>query len=160
MKTLLIMRHAKSSWSAPGKSDFDRPLNERGRRTAPIMGQFIREKGFVPNLILSSTAARAKSTAELFADHSGYTGEIAFEKQFYLAHPDTYIEVLSWQDSPGAIMVIGHNPGLEQLVYDLTGESESMPTAAIAHVDLPIDKWSEIISAQGELIDLWRPKEL
>jgi phosphohistidine phosphatase len=160
MKTLLIMRHAKSSWSEPGMADFDRPLNGRGKRDAPRMGEFLLENSVVPELIISSTAARACATAETVAKHCGYKNKILFEKRFYLAQPDIYIEVLSWLESENPVMVIGHNPGLEQLIYELTGKCESMPTAAIAEVELSIDQWSEILSAEGKLKNFWKPKEI
>ena len=160
MKTLLVMRHAKSSWSKPGLADFDRPLNERGKLAAPKMGEFIRDQGLIPQLIISSTAKRAKKTAEIFAESCGYDSSIEFESNFYLASPETYIEVLSWQQQSDPIMVIGHNPGLENLVYVLTGETEAMPTAAIAQIEISINDWSEIVSGRGEMRNLWRPKEL
>ena len=162
MKTLLILRHAKSSWDNLDLSDYDRPLNKRGKRDAPRMGDLLRQQDLVPDLIISSTAKRAKKTAKLFAKAVGYKEKISLENVFYHARPETYIIVLKEisQDYE-RIMVIGHNPGLEALVAVLTGSMELMPTAAIAHVLLPIDQWNQLTGeVEGQLQNLWRPKEI
>ena len=162
MKTLLILRHAKSSWDNLDLSDYDRPLNKRGKRDAPRMGDFLRQQDLVPDLIISSTAKRAKKTAKLFAKAVGYKEKISLENVFYHAKPETYITVLKeiCHDYE-RIMVIGHNPGLETLVAILTGRMELMPTAAVAHVLLPIDRWDQLTGEmEGKLQNLWRPKEI
>ena len=162
MKTLLILRHAKSSWDNLDLSDYDRPLNKRGKRDAPRMGFFLRQQDLVPDLIISSTAKRAKKTAKLFAKAVGYKEKISLENVFYHAKPETYITVLrEISHDYERIMVIGHNPGLETLVTILTGSMELMPTAAIAHVLLPIDQWDQLTGEmEGKLQNLWRPKEI
>ena len=162
MKTLLILRHAKSSWDNLDLSDYDRPLNKRGKRDAPRMGDFLRQQELVPDLIISSTAKRAKKTAKLFAKAVGYKEKISLENVFYHAKPETYITVLrEISHDYERIMVIGHNPGLETLVTILTGSMELMPTAAIAHVLLPIDQWDQLTGEmEGKLQNLWRPKEI
>ena len=138
MKTLLIMRHAKSSWDNAAMSDFERPLNERGIRTAPLMGEYIRENQLQPELIVSSPAERAKQTA-IFG-----VGQL--------------LEVIGEQpESVKSILLIGHNPGLEGLVKFTTGELHAMPTAALVIVDLQISKWSDISDSKGNLRDLIRP---
>lgn len=162
MKTLLIMRHAKSSWSNMGLSDYQRPLNSRGKNDAPRMGELLKAESLTPDLIISSSAKRAATTAELAAIACDYDSEIRYEDAFYHADPETYIEVL--QDAPNdasSIMIVGHNPGMEMLVTDLTGEHERFSTANIAHVELPINQWRELNEAtEGKLCNLWRPKEL
>lgn len=162
MKTLLILRHAKSSWNYPELSDHDRPLNNRGKRDAPLVGQLLADEDLVPELILSSSAARARSTAKLVADYCGYDDEIQLVRDLYHAGPETFYEIISRvPDSKGRIMVVGHNPGIEELLEDLTGSWERMPTAALAQVELLITSWHEIDSfVNAKIINLWLPKDL
>jgi phosphohistidine phosphatase len=162
MKTLLIFRHAKSSWSNTGLADHDRPLNKRGKGDAPRMGELLKEQDLVPDQIITSTAKRARTTAQLAAEGCGYDGDIMESRDFYHADPDDYIEFLSAYDLDAQIiMIVGHNPGMETLLYDLTGESAYLTTANLAHVQLPINAWRELDDRlEGQLIDLWRPKEL
>jgi len=161
MKTLLILRHAKSSRKKP-VADCDRPLNKRGKADAPRMGRFLREAGLQPDLIISSTAERARKTAEKVAQHSGYPGTIELSPDLYLAGPEGYRRVLRGvPDAFERVLVVGHNPGLEMLLEASTGSSETLPTAALAHVRLQIEAWREFKgSAKGELVDLWRPRLL
>ncbi|MDO8680471.1 MAG: histidine phosphatase family protein [Acidobacteriota bacterium] len=162
MKTLLILRHAKSSWSDSALDDHDRPLNDRGERDAPRMGELLRQQRLTPDLIISSDAVRARMTAEAVAKAAGYAGEIRLEPLLYGAAPDDIVVVLRTAE-PNAeiVMVVGHNPGLEALVGQLTGERHDLPTAALAQIDLPIDRWRDLNgSTRGTLVDLWRPKEL
>ncbi|MCY3698722.1 MAG: histidine phosphatase family protein [Gemmatimonadetes bacterium] len=162
MKTLLILRHAKSSWDQPGLRDHDRPLNPRGRRDAPRMGRFLAERDLVPDRIVSSTAVRARTTAELAAAEFGEEVEIETTHDLYGASPDGYIEVAEAMGGTAErLMLVGHNPGITSLVWHLTGEGEYMPTAALAAVELDIEDWSELGSARrGRLAGLWRPKAL
>lgn len=166
MKMLLILRHAKSSWKDSKIADHDRPLNKRGLRDAPRMGWHLREEDLLPDLILSSTAFRARKTAEIVAEKSGYEGEVEFRSDFYAADPEAYIEALSsLTDEYTRVMVVGHNPGLEELLELLTGEPEKLPTGALAQVALPVQSWRELNdiearSLEGELVNLWRPRDL
>jgi len=162
MKTLLILRHAKSSWKQAELADHDRPLNKRGKRDAPRMGEILVREASIPDLIISSSAKRAKKTTELLVEEVGYEGEIIFERDLYAAWPEAYIETLSvTPDEFETVMVVGHNPGLEDLLEILTGEVERMPTAALANVSLPIKHWRELsFETEGELVNIWRPKEL
>jgi len=162
MKTLLMLRHAKSSWKNSELADHDRPLNKRGKRDAPRMGELIVREALIPDLIISSSARRAKKTTQLLVEETGYAGEIIFERDLYAAWPEAYIETLSLiPDEFEAVMVVGHNPGLEDLLEILTGEVERMPTAALADVSLPIKHWRELsFETKGELVNIWRPKEL
>jgi len=161
VKTLLVLRHAKSSWDDPGLSDHDRPLNKRGRRDAPRMGELMDELDILPDIIFSSTAVRARTTAVLFADACGFGGEILLDDELYHAAPAEYLRTLS-ESAGGAdcAMVVGHNPGIQELVAVLTGAHERMPTAALACIELAIDDWREVASATGTLAGVWRPKEL
>lgn len=161
MKTLYIMRHAKSSWTDADVKDFERHLNERGRRTAPLMGELMREKNLTPDLILSSSATRAKETAELVKEAANFDCELNFDGRIYEATPTHLIEVVEEQhDTYASILLVGHNPGFEGLVRFLTAKIEEMPTAALAVVELPIEKWNDINGAKGVLKELFRPKEL
>ena len=162
MKTLLILRHAKSSWDNAQLTDYERPLNKRGKQEAPRMGQLLREQDLVPDLIITSSAVRALATAEAVALASGYEQEIRATRSFYHADPDTYIDALrQLDDSLERVMFVGHNPGMEELLEELTGLWEQMSTAALAQISLPINQWSELDEeTTGELVNLWRPKEL
>jgi phosphohistidine phosphatase len=162
MKTLLILRHAKSSWDNMQLTDYERPLNNRGKRDAPRMGKLLREQDLMPDLIITSSAERALTTAEAVALASDYEQEIKHTRSFYHADPEPYIEALQQlDDSYERVMVVGHNPGIEELLEELTGLWERMPTAALAHVTLPIAHWHELDEdTTGELVNLWRPKEL
>ncbi|MCL4205878.1 MAG: histidine phosphatase family protein [Pirellulaceae bacterium] len=162
MKTLLLLRHAKSSWDDPTVSDHDRPLNARGLRDAPKVGGLIKQHGLTPDLIIASTAARAQVTARQVALHCDYRGAIDTSSSLYQAPPDEYRQYLrSLPDEYAAVMMVGHNPGLEDLLEQLTGSYEKMPTAALAHISLEIAGWREFVAGtRGQLIRLWRPKDL
>lgn len=162
-KELLIMRHAKSSWGNETLSDHDRPLNKRGLRDAPRMAQLLVEWELVPEIMLCSTAKRARMTAQLLVEIFGNVSvQLDTFDQLYLAQPEAYLELLQQlPDSCGRVMVIGHNPGLEELVAELTGEDEFMATAAIAHVDLGQDTWAPLPKPGScKLIAVHRPKEV
>ncbi len=162
MKTLLLLRHAKSSWNNPDLADHDRPLNSRGKRDAPRIGQLLADEGLTPDLIISSTARRARQTAEAVAEHSSYAEEVRFERDLYHGAPEDYFFVL--RDLPDAyetVLLVGHNPGMEELLDLLAGEVERMPTAALARITLPIDRWRDLNDEiEGQLIQIWRPREL
>ncbi len=162
MKTLLVLRHAKSSWDDPGLRDHDRPLNPRGARDAPRMGKLIVEEDLVPDRILSSTAVRALSTAELAASEFDRGVEIESTRDLYLASPHTYLEVLAeLAGDAERVMVVGHNPGITALVTLLSGVCEEMPTAALAAIELDIERWEELNEVgRGRLLGFWRPKAL
>jgi len=158
----LILRHAKSSWEFEELSDHDRPLNNRGRRDAPLMGRKLLKEQLVPQIIISSSAVRAHSTAKKVAKACGYEDEILIDPALYGSGYSDYLNVLTNQeDEHDIIMLVGHNPISEQLVEVLTGEIVTMPTCAIACISLPITSWKQIIDkTKGQLLNLWRPKEL
>ena len=162
MKTLLILRHAKSSWKHPEKSDHDRSLNRRGKGDAPRMGRLVAEHNLCPDLILSSTAKRARVTADAVAEQAGYRGNVHLERRLYLANPAEIIDVIREAAGDAArVMVVGHNPGLEELVARLGGSGEAMPTAALAEIQLDIAAWSDLsVRSPGRVVNLWRPREL
>jgi phosphohistidine phosphatase len=160
-KTLLIMRHAKSSWNAPELDDHERPLNKRGRRDAPVMGALLREQGLAPDAILCSTALRARQTAEAVAEACRYEGEISLQAGFYDDAPKAYFEAL--RQLPAAVdiaLLVAHNPGVEALLAALTGEDEPFATATLAQVTLPLSTWAELApDTEGSLAHLWNPRE-
>jgi phosphohistidine phosphatase len=161
-KLLLILRHAKSSWEFEELSDHDRPLNNRGKRDAPLMGRKLLKQQLVPQLIISSSAVRAHSTARKVAKACGYEDEILIDPVLYGSGYSDYLNVLiNQEDKHDIIMLVGHNPISEQLVEVLTGEIVTMSTCAIACISLPITSWKQIIAkTKGQLLNLWRPKEL
>ena len=162
MKTLLILRHAKSSWKDPGMTDHARPLNSRGKHDAPRIGQLLRDQGLHPDLILSSTAKRARSTAKRVVKGGELSCSPQLLDELYLASAETYIEVLRQQPSAyERILVVGHNPGLEELVLMLTGTSLALPTGALVQVEFEIDTWFEMPNdGLGTLVAYWEPRGL
>jgi phosphohistidine phosphatase len=161
MKALYLLRHAKSSWKEPGLQDFDRPLNHRGREAAPLVGQFVRKGGLRVDLLLSSPAARARQTAALVREAAGLTAELLYDERIYEADAAALLEVVRQAaESADALMLVGHNPGMEGLLELLTGERQEMPTAALACVSLDVEKWDRARAGAGRLEWLVRPKEL
>jgi phosphohistidine phosphatase len=162
MKTLLVLRHAKSSWSDSALDDHERPLSKRGRRDGPRMGQLVRESGLIPDLVVSSDAVRARLTAEAVVEAARYAGELLLDQRLYMASAADILALLrKMPERAETVMIVGHNPGLEELVAQLTGQRQDLPTAALAQIVLPIDQWSELgRSTRGTLLGHWRPKEL
>ncbi len=161
MKRLLIMRHAKSDQHVPGVSDHDRPLNHRGERDAPHMGERLRELGIQPDTVISSTAIRALRTAQLFSEGNGYAGALRADSRLYLAEVPVYLDVLGeLPETEGTVMVVSHNPGSEELLRYLTGAEREMPTAAIAVVEGDLDRALSGASAPNcTLTHFWHPKD-
>ncbi|MCA1589349.1 MAG: histidine phosphatase family protein [Acidobacteria bacterium] len=160
MKTLFILRHAKSSWDDPNLADFERPLNQRGQKAAPFMGELMTARKLVPDLIMSSPARRARETAELVKKNGDLDGEIVFEEKIYEAGPSALLKVIANLDERfECVLLVGHNPVSEELVRILTGRSESMPTAALAVIDLNIGKWADIAAQAGTLRFVIKPKQ-
>lgn len=160
MKTLLILRHAKSSWDNPELADFDRPLNQRGLADAPLMGNVIRKNNLQPRIILSSPAKRAKHTAILIKEAAPFEAEINYVEDIYEASPLKLMRVISQiNDENETALLIGHNPGLEGIIKTLTGEFYSMPTAALAKIELNIESWSEVSANSGSVNLFVRPKD-
>jgi phosphohistidine phosphatase len=161
MKTLLIMRHAKSSWKLKDMADIERPLNSRGEKDAPAMGRLLKKKKILPDLILTSPAVRARMTAELVAKKSNYKKEVTVVDALYMAEAPEIINTLKGlPDENDLVLLISHNPGLEYLLQLLTGKIESLPTSTIAKIRLPIENWATLVDdTQGKLVKIWRPKE-
>ena len=160
MKTLYLLRHAKSSWDNAFMSDFQRPLNPRGNRTAPFMGELIKKRKLRAEIIVSSPAERAKETAILVKEAADMSAEIVFDRRIYEASPNGLRKVVSGlKDKYLSAMLVGHNPGLEGFIHSLTGRQEPMPTAALAIIELEIDKWDHLADNCGQVVSVIRPKE-
>ncbi len=161
MKTLLVMRHAKSDWGAQYRSDFERPLNARGHRDAPLMAAFLARRDLLPQRIVSSPAQRARLTAEYVAREARFTGQLEFDSRIYLASPKMLLTVIRDQpDEMDRIMLVGHNPGMEDIIALLVGGAVRMPTAAIASLRLDADHWRSVQPNAGYLQWLVKPKIL
>lgn len=161
MKTLFLLRHAKSSWRDTTLPDFERPLNKRGKQAAPLIGKFMRREQLRPQLVLCSPAKRARQTVLLVMQAAAFKADLRFDERIYAATLPRLLIVLSQIDERAdAALVVGHNPGMEELVQALTNEVRHMPTAALAHITLNIERWSDIREQSGDLVRLVRPKEL
>jgi phosphohistidine phosphatase len=161
MKTLLLLRHAKSSWKDASIRDFDRPLNQRGLKTAPVVGRLMRKRKLHPDLVLSSPAERARQTTELVLAAAGLEVEVRYDERIYEATVARLIEVVTQiDDDANMAFLVGHNPGVEEMVKSLTGEARSMPTASLVSIELDIEKWSKVRAGTGRLVWLVKPKEL
>lgn len=161
-KTLLLMRHAKSSWDDPDLKDHDRPLNKRGRRGATAMGQLIAREAFPIEQILCSTSVRTRETIDRVFRELTQRPKVEYRSELYCASANQIVEVLRHiEQDPQYLMVIAHNPGLEDLLAQLTGELQHFPTAALALIELPIERWDELDhESKGQMKHLWRPRDL
>jgi phosphohistidine phosphatase len=161
MKTLFLLRHAKSSWKDSILQDFDRPLNGRGRKAGELVGAFLRKQRLTPDLVLSSPAVRARETVEIVLKAAKLSVELRFDQRIYEAGPLRLLEVISQIDEhKNAVLIVGHNPGIEELLEVLTGQLERINTGTLAKIDLSTTKWSKTLEGKGSLDWLVKPKEL
>ncbi len=162
MKHLFLLRHAKSSWDDLDLSDFDRPLNSRGEKAAPRMGKEMKKRAVKPDLILCSPSKRTKETLSLVAESADLVStEVSFCDEIYEATVKDLLKVLHKQSkSHKTILMVGHNPGMESLLLDLTGDYEHFSTAALASIDVDLDDWKDLDKGVGKLRWILRPKEL
>jgi phosphohistidine phosphatase len=169
MKTLILLRHAKSGWDDPVSRDFDRPLNPRGRKAARTVGQEMEAQGLAFDLVLASPARRVIETLEeVAAVYGAFQAE--FEERLYLASTATLIEIVrAAPDSAGRLLLVGHNPGLEELALCLSGRDDGAlrkevevkyPTGTVAEIALPVERWSEVEEGAGSLVRFIRPRDL
>lgn len=161
MRTLLVMRHAKSSWTNARLSDHDRPLNERGERDAPRMGRWLAAHDLEPDRILCSSAARARATAEHVAAETGADAPTV-RGSLYGGDVEDYVaELARLADDVAVALVVGHSPTVSLVVSELVDQDEDMPTAAVAVIELPIDRWADLSEGvEGRLVAVWRPREI
>jgi phosphohistidine phosphatase len=169
MKRLLLLRHAKSGWDDPAMRDFDRGLTERGQRAASRMGRLLAEEP-LPDLVISSPAARTRQTIEGLERGIGAPLDALFDERIYLATMDSLLELIrNFDDSRSTALVIGHNPGLEDLALALTSGgkladrvalAQKFPTAALADLELAVDSWTQVMPGTGKLNRFVHPRQL
>jgi phosphohistidine phosphatase len=161
MKTLLLLRHAKSSWKDKDDNDFDRPLNQRGMKAAPAIGRTMSKRKLRPGLVLSSPAERARQTIQLVIEGAGIKTDLRYDERIYEATGARLFEIVTQlEDDSEMAMLVGHNPGLEELLEILTGESHRLPTGALVCIELDIDKWSKCRAGAGRQLWLLKPRNL
>lgn len=162
MKTLMLMRHAKSDWKQPGLTDHDRPLNARGRAAAPFMAKHLRAEQAKTDIILASSAVRVQQTVELMQAQWDQPVEMLTSRDLYLSSPQQMVEALRglhdvWDD----ILLVAHNPGLAGLVSHWSGGVIEMPTAAIAVFQFAQSSWQALsLGSELQLVEYWRPRDL
>lgn len=170
MLRLLLLRHAKSSWDDAELDDHERPLAKRGAKEAPVIGRLVAEHSLKPDLVLCSTAVRARATLTLLLSKlTGVPPLIEFEEALYLAPPDRLLARLQALDSAETVMIVGHNPGLHALALTLIGEgakkdlaflATGYPTSCLALIEFEAGGWSDVAPATGRLALLASPKRL
>lgn len=160
MKKLLIMRHGKSDWGTGSQRDFDRPLNERGKKDTPRIGNEMKKRNLTPDLIISSPAERAKMTAERVAEFSDCKNDIDWEKSFYFGYSKEIIERLkNIDDSVNIVMIVGHNPTWSEMVEKLSGQYFDMKTANVCILEFS-DNWKNLKEGKCKFVDSLSPKKL
>ncbi|ALX65798.1 SixA phosphatase family protein [Microbacterium sp. XT11] len=158
MKTLLLARHAKSDWSLSGVGDHERPLNRRGRRDAPVMATRLVDDGLALDHLVSSSATRARSTAEAYA--AAFRLSVVEEPLLYAASARSILAIAAaLPDESEVAMLVGHNPGMSDAVLELTGSSVGMPTCAVAECAVDIGSWAELIEGSGRMLRLRTPRD-
>ena len=163
MKTLFIIRHAKSSWDASNIDDFERPLNDRGKRDAPRMGKRLKEKDIHPTLLLSSPAKRALSTAKRIAKVLKYPkDDIKTDRKLYHADEETMLTVVrELKDKQDVVMIFSHNPGLTEFVNSLMDgelDMDNVPTCGVVAFQFNFDTWKDVDWGKGKLLFFDYPK--
>jgi phosphohistidine phosphatase len=170
MKTLTLLRHAKSTWDDPVERDFDRPLNGRGRRAAHRMGRFLRDEGFRFDHVVASPALRVQQTIAGIEDGYGRPLLPNYDRRIYMASASTLLDLVqSLDDKHDHVLLVGHNPGLEDLVLMLVPQTETglrdqveikYPTATLAEMRFDTDHWADVDERAGTLARFMRPREL
>ena len=168
MKTLHLLRHAKSDWDGSWDTDRERPLNPRGRTAAPMIGAHMVEQDLEPDLVLCSSATRTIETLELLGDGVPSSAEVRILDQLYGAEPLTILaELREAPDSAGSVLVIAHNPGIHRLAVELAGPAAAgteligkYPTAALASFKLETGEWAEAGAAPSTLVSFIKPRDL
>lgn len=169
MKSLTLLRHAKSSWGDPALGDFDRPLDGRGRRAARAIGRAMRAQALRIDRVIASPAARIRETLENVAKSYGDI-DARFDERIYLASPETLLKLVrGTDDAVERLLIVGHSPGLPMLAQRLTSADrnglrarldEKYPTAALAEIELPVEHWHDVADGVGTLTRFIRPRDL
>lgn len=159
-KTLLLIRHGKSSWKDMTLPDIKRPLKKRGEDAAEEIGRLLKSKKLLPDVIYSSPAKRARNSAEIAAKKAGVSKLIVIQDALYMAEVQEILSVLrACEDNPQTVMLVGHNPGLEAFLQILVGQVNTMPTGGFAHLRLNLDDWKSLtIETEAELVGFWDPE--
>jgi phosphohistidine phosphatase len=168
MKTLTLLRHAKSTWDDPVARDFDRPLNRRGRKAARAIGAEMRRLGLEFDAVIASPAVRVIETLEEVEQGYGRPLAPQFDRRVYLAPPETLLDIIRAADeAAGRLLLVGHNPGLESLAMELDGGTglrdevaQKYPTATLAEIALPAESWAAIAPGTGRIARFVRPRDL
>ena len=162
MKTVYVVRHAKSSWDDPLQDDFDRPLNSRGRKDAPRMGKRLQERGLHPDLILSSPAERALSSCLIIAENIRYSlNRVVLDQRLYLADEGQLLAVIhSLNDAHDEVMIFAHNPGLTDFVNRVAGQAvtNNLPTCGVVALQFSVQSWTCVEWGSAKVIFLDYPK--
>ena len=171
MRELFLFRHAKSSWSDPELDDFDRPLNARGQKAAPMMGQYMHDNAINPETILCSSSVRTRQTLDL-AFPEALEGEpsVVYSREIYEAPPSLLLQCIATvEDEVSSLMLLGHNPGMQMLTLQLakTAQGDALarvaskfPTAALARISFQVESWRSLSQARGHLVQFITPKQL
>jgi phosphohistidine phosphatase len=161
VKKLYIIRHAKSSWDSDAKSDFNRPLNKRGKRDAPMMGEVLKKLAVMPDIILSSSAKRTTMTALIVAEKIGYDKEIVFEDELYLASDsEIYNQIKRVDDDKDSVFIIAHNPGVTNFINRFSDDYISnLPTCGIFAMEFDVDSFKDIKPRSGKKLFFEYPKK-
>lgn len=161
MRNLMILRHGKSDWDSSALDDHSRPLASRGVRSARAVGRAIADYGISPEVVVSSTATRARSTAELVIEAGGLDASLHLEDRLYGASVnETLTVVAEYGKSANRVLIVGHQPTWSMTIRHLTGGTVAVRTATLADVELPIDTWDAVPRASGTLVALLQPRML
>ena len=161
MKTLFLLRHAKSHGKDESVPDFDRPLTRRGKRAAETVGRYLRTNARIPDLLLSSPAAKTRETVELVVKTAKWTSEVRYDQRIYGADGLRLAEIVAQIENDRKVAVIvGHNPGIEELMVLLTGNSEQIPAGSVAKIRVKVNKWANAVDKRATLEWLVTPREL
>ena len=158
MPRLILLRHAKSAWKTTASSDHKRPLNKRGRAAAPAMGEVLRERGWIPDVVLSSTAVRTRETWALMAPLLAPDAPTTFLPNLYLSGPRTVLPLLAEQTAD-TVMIIGHNPGWETIASQLSKTAVTMTTCNAVLLDSKVSDWYTAVPGEWVLVEQLRPRE-
>jgi len=169
MRTLYLLRHAKSSWASPLLDDFERPLNKRGREAAPQVGRLLRRRGLLPDLVLCSAARRAMETWELAGHAIGRNLPVKVYRGLYLASAAKILDIIRRaSDETGSLLVVGHNPGMERCALQLAGpgsDPEALadlqakyPTAAVSVLEVDAERWRDLDFGAARLTGFLKPR--
>jgi phosphohistidine phosphatase len=169
MRRLMLLRHAKSDRSTPGLRDHDRPLNARGRETAPRIGAYMASHALVPDLVICSTATRARETWDLVATALGRSPKVRYDERIYRNDPGVLIELVRTASNGDTLLLVGHNPSFQMFAEIVVASGhgdarqrlrEKFPTAGLAVIDFPIEAWDRLHPHSGRLDRMITPRLL